>query len=64
MVPGAEGSGSAEDAGAVGNVVVEARARTEDVGTLSSSVCTIGGGCSSVGRSTAGWLLISSRGGR
>ena len=33
VVVGAEGFGGAEDAGAVGNGVVEARARTEDAGT-------------------------------
>ena len=59
VVLGAEGSGGAEDAGAMGNGV-----GTEDARTGGSSVCTVGGGCSFVGKSAASWSSASSGGGR
>ena len=58
VVLGVEGSGGVEDARAVGK-----GAGTEDAGTC-SLICTIGGGCSSTGRSAASWSSSGSEGGR
>ena len=59
VVLGAGGFEGAEDAGAVGNGV-----GTEDAGTGGSSVCTCGGGCSFIRKSTVGWSFAGSGGGR
>ena len=64
MVLGVGGYGGAEEVGSVGNGVVVAGAGIENAGTRCSSVCSVGGSCSSVGRSAAGWSLASSGGGR
>ena len=39
-------------------------AGTEDAGNRGSSMCTAGGGCSSVGKLAASWSSASSGGGR
>ena len=48
----------------MGNGVVAAGAGTEDAGIRGSSICTVGAGCSSVGRSTVGWSYARSGGER